>query len=219
MMTNISDLLILLKLKQSNTRIKLAILLLLVLSIPTMGQRNPGSFLKSNPPNYKVKSALEVESLFPMFFYGGYHLGVGYRFAEKFRIRLSVINSGTYDAEPAGVSNNKDNFKRYYKTSPSVFFGYNVWRNLELYAYLEYHTFSIEQKSTGTKQDLKSIDVGPGIGYQFFIGRSIYIQPAFHVYFRGNNSLNFQSQTYNIPNVDLSPVMRVGYRFWKQFPV
>ncbi len=39
-----------------------------------------GSFLKPNPANYQVKQAVEIESLFPMFFYGGYHVGVGYRY-------------------------------------------------------------------------------------------------------------------------------------------
>ncbi len=175
-----------------------------------------GTFWKPEPRNYNVKQALEFESLVPMFITGGFHLGACYRY-EKFRVRVSVINGGTYDAESAGLKNSSADFKRYYKTSPGIFFGYNIWKNLETYTYLELHTFEIEQKSTGYKKDIHSTDVGGGISYQFFIGRSFYIQPGFHVYLRGDNSLNFGNQLYNIPNVDFSPVLRLGFRYWRKY--
>jgi hypothetical protein len=163
----------------------------------------------------KAEQALEVESLFPMFFTGGYHVGVGYRYHD-FRVRVSVINGGSYDAEKAGIHNSSDEFKRYYKTSPGLFLGYYLWKNLEVYGYLELHTFEIEQKSTGMTQDLFSPDFGGGIGYQFFIGKSFYVQPAFHVYCRTDKSLDFNGTTYQISNVDLAPVIRIGYRFWSK---
>jgi hypothetical protein len=192
--------------------------LLAIISISNLASaQTEGSFFKPNPPNYLVTHAVEVESLFPMFFYGGYHVGLGYRF-KKFRVRVSVINGGTYDAESAGISNNSDNFKRYYKPSPGIFLGYNLWKNLECYGFLENHTFAIEQKSTGVKQNIHSIDYGGGIGYQFFIGRYLYIQPAFHIYMRSAQNLQFDNQEYTIPTMDLSPVIRVGVRLWKQFP-
>ena len=175
-----------------------------------------GSFFKPTPPNYEVKQAIEVESLFPMFFTGGYHFGLGYRY-EKFRIRVSVINGGSYDAEPAGVKNSSPEFKRYYKTSPGLFLGYNVWRNLEVYSFLEFHTFEIEQAGTGLKEDIHSTDFGGGISYQFFFGRHLYLQPGFHIYLRGDNSADFNGTIYNIPNVDLAPVIRIGYRFWSKY--
>ncbi len=203
------------KIKNKNSLITLLLCLITVSTIAQ--QKDTATFFKPKPANYEVKHAVEIESLFPMFFAGGWHVGVGYRY-KKYRVRVSVINSGTYNAETAGVNNSSHDFKRYYKTSPGIFFGYNIWKNLELYAYLEYHTFAIEQKSTGIKKDLVSMDYGPGIGYQFFIGRYFYIQPAFHVYIRANNKLEFGTQTYRISNVDLSPVIRVGVRLWKQFP-
>ena len=162
---------------------------------------------------YNVMDALEVESLFPMFITGGFHAGVGYRY-RKFRVRASVINGGNYNAEKAGVDNSSSHFKRYYKTSPGIFLGYNIWKNLELYTYTEFHTFEIEQRSTGIKKDLYSTDFGGGVGYQFFIGDHFYVQPAFHVYFRKSKSLDFNGTTYEIPNIDLSPVIRIGYRLW-----
>lgn len=175
-----------------------------------------GSFFNPTPRNYEVKQAFEVESLFPMFITGGYHVGLGYRY-DKFRVRVSVINGGTYDAEPAGTKNSSPEFKRYYKTSPGLFLGYNVWRNLEVYTFLEMHTFGIEQKSTGLKRDIHSTDFGGGISYQFFFGRHIYLQPGFHIYLRGDNSADFNGTVYNIPNADLAPVVRIGYRIWKKY--
>lgn len=149
-----------------------------------------------------------------MFITGGFHVAAGYRY-EKFRVRMSVINGGSYNAETAGVNGLSD-FKRYYKTSPGFFAGYSVWKNLEVYAFVELHTFEIEQKSTGARKDLFSVDFGGGVGYQFFLGRRFYLQPAFHVYLRTDKSLNFGDATYSVPNVDLAPVIRVGYRFWSR---
>ncbi|MBP1618934.1 MAG: hypothetical protein H6Q14_2761 [Bacteroidetes bacterium] len=172
------------------------------------------SSLHPSECHFKGKQALEVESLFPMFITGGFHLGVGYRL-DKFRIRASVINGGSYNAEEAGVNHSPD-FKRHYKTSPGIFLGYNVWKNLELYTYLELHTFEIEQKNTGIKKDLFSIDTGGGVGYQFFVWKGAYVQPAFHVYLRKSKSLDFGDAVYKISTVDLSPVIRIGYRFWSK---
>lgn len=91
----------------------------------------PGTFWKPSRPNYEIKHAMEVESLVPIFFTGGYHFALGYRY-KKFRLRASIINGGTYNAEKAGINNSATDFKRYYTTSPGVFFGYNVWKNLEV---------------------------------------------------------------------------------------
>jgi len=192
------------------------IFIILTTNIYAQSDSSKGTFFCPIPPNYDVKQSLEVESLFPMFFSGGYHLGIGYRY-EKFRVRVSVINGGSYDAEPAGTTNSSNEFKRYYKTSPGIFLGYNVWRNLEIYTYLELHTFEIEQKSSGLKRDIHSTDFGGGLSYQFFIGRHLYIQPGVHIYLREDNSTNFNGTVYNIPNVDLAPVIRIGYRFWSAF--
>lgn len=189
-----------------------------IIATTLQAQTDPskGTFLKPVPRNYEVKQAFEAESLFPMFLTGGYHVGLGYRY-DKFRVRVSVINGGTYDAEPAGTKNSSPEFKRYYKTSPGLFVGYNVWRNLEVYSFLEMHTFGIEQESTGLKRDIHSTDFGGGISYQFFFGRSIYLQPGFHIYLRGDNSADFNGTVYKIPNTDLAPVIRVGYRIWKKY--
>jgi len=174
------------------------------------------TFWKPNPRNYEVKQAFEIESLVPMFFTGGYHFAVCYRY-DKFRFRTSVINGGNYDAEPAGLVNSKTDFKRYYKTSPGFFFGYNVWKNLEVYTYLELHTFEIEQKSSGVKQEIHCTDLGGGVSYQFFVGRHFYIQPGLHIYLRGDKSAGFNGITYHIPNADFAPVLRLGYRLWSKF--
>lgn len=174
------------------------------------------TFWRPIPRSYEAKQAFEVESLFPMFLTGGYHIGLGYRY-ERFRVRVSVINGGTYDAESAGTVNSSPEFRRYYKTSPGLFLGYNLWKNLEAYTYLELHTFEIEQESTGLKRDIHSTDIGGGISYQFFFGKHVYLQPGMHIYLRGDNSADFNGTIYNIPNIDLAPVIRIGYRLWSRY--
>jgi hypothetical protein len=200
---------------------KKKVLFIICLTITTMSMYGQSDSLqiktitKSNSKDYDVKSAFEVESLVPMFLTGGYHFAVCYRF-DRFRVRFSVINGGTYDAELAGIHNSSANFKRFYKTSPGVFFGYNIWKGLELYTYLESHTFQIEQKSTGIRKDLHSFDTGLGLSYQFFIGHAFYIQPGMHLYLRGDKTIDFGTASYSIPNIDISPVIRLGYRLWSK---
>lgn len=82
-------------------------------------------------------------------------------------------------------------------------------------SYLESHTFRITQISTENTQDLKSIDTGLGMSYQFFIGRYFYIQPGVHLYLRSDKSANFNGAVYNIPNADVSPVIRLG-AIWRK---
>jgi hypothetical protein len=162
-----------------------------------------GTFWNPSPRNYEVNQALEIETLFPMFFYGGWHVGVGYRY-QKFRLRLSVINGGDYNADAQSLDGAIDGYKRYYTTSPGIFLGYNFWKNLEVYGYYERHTFEVEQLTSGEKQNLPSNDFGIGISYQFFIGRTFYIQPGIHSYFRAEKTATFENnQTYAIPTFEI----------------
>lgn len=175
------------------------------------------TFWKPNPRNYEVKQAFEVESLVPMFFTGGYHFAVGYRY-NKFRFRASVINGGTYNADAQAVGDVDEGYKRYYTTSPGFFFGYNVWKNLEVYGYYERHTFEVEQMATGEKKDLPSNDFGIGVSYQFFLGHTFYVQPGIHSYFRAQQSITYANNgNYTIPTFELSPVVRIGARLWRKY--
>lgn len=196
--------------------ISAAVLVLITTNLRAQTDTLTNTFWHPKPANYEVKHAFEVESLVPMFFTGGYHFAVGYRY-KKFRLRASIINGGTYDAEKAGIKNSSPEFKRYYTTSPGFFFGYNVWKNLELYTYLEFHTFEITQTSSGNKQDIHSTDTGLGISYQFFIGRHFYVQPGLHLYVRTDKRADFNGVEYNIPNADFSPVVRLGARLWRKY--
>jgi hypothetical protein len=63
----------------------------LATTISAQSDSSKGTLLRPNPRNYNVKHAIEVESLVPMFFTGGYHFGIGYRY-KHFRVRVSVIN-------------------------------------------------------------------------------------------------------------------------------
>ncbi len=193
---------------------KLLFFLMVCFTVTQAQTNDTVSNKETRRPKYNVQQAFEIESLVPMFFFNGYHLAIGYRY-ERFRIRFSVINGGIYNAEPAGLGNSKDQFKRYYLTSPGVFAGYNIWKYWDFYAMLELHDYSIEQRSTGIKKNLQSIDYGFGIGYQYFIGDYFYIQPAIHLYLRGNHSINFNNEIYQIPRVDISPVLRLGVRLWE----
>ena len=89
------------------------------------------TFLKPLPRNYEVKHAIEIESLVPMFFTGGYHFAVGYRY-KKIRVRASIIQGGSFNADAYSLNHSTNAFKRFYLVSPGIFLGYNLWKNLEL---------------------------------------------------------------------------------------
>ena len=195
------------------------IVLLTILPLLSNAQSDStkATFWKPIPRNYEVKQALEIESLFPMFFYGGWHVGVGYRY-NKFRLRVSVINGGDYNADAQSLDGAIDGYERYYTTSPGLFIGYNIWKNLEVYGYYERHTFEIKQLATNETVEIPSNDFGIGISYQFFIGRTFYVQPGIHSYFRAEKSLTFENnQAYTMPTFELTPIVRVGARLWKKY--
>lgn len=56
----------------------ITLILLFPLVVHAQTNTTEGTFFKPFPRNYNVKHAIEVESLVPMFFYGGYHVAIGY---------------------------------------------------------------------------------------------------------------------------------------------
>lgn len=154
----------------------------------------------------------EIESLVPMYFYDGYHAAVAYR-RGNFRFRSSIIYSEEYNAEKAGIDNNSNSFNRYYDHgSCGVFVDYFIWKGLHVFAFLERHNWLIESKKSGDLNTMSTIDYGPGIGYQYFIGDRFYIQPGVHFYFRDDKSITVGDETYTIPKQDRSLVLRLGWR-------
>jgi len=55
-------------------------LIFLTITSSAQSDSTGGTFWNPNPRNYDVKQAFEIESLVPMFFTGGYHFAVGYRY-------------------------------------------------------------------------------------------------------------------------------------------
>ena len=165
-------------------------------------QAASSSFFRPSPPNYDVKQAFEVEAVPVFYFTGGYHVSVGYRF-RKFRVRLSTVSSGTYDEEPK----DKDNFKRLEKDGTfGVFVGYFPWKNLETYAFTDRNVMTITQEKTNESKVLRAFTPGLGVGYQFFIGRYFYLQPAIHCYFRPGNSMTFSNGVnYTLSGTEFTP--------------
>jgi hypothetical protein len=188
--------------------------LLLMLFSSLFAQKDSSStFWKPSPPNYEVKHALEVEAVPFVYLSEGYHISLGYRY-KKFRFRVSAINAGTFNSE---TKNNQ--FERFETRGTFGFFaGYNIWKNLETYVFVDRQVFDIKQKSTSEIKQINSVSPGLGIGYQFFIGRYFYIQPALHLYLRSANEITFSDNTtYSISTADITPVIRIGIRPWKKF--
>jgi hypothetical protein len=188
--------------------------LFLLYSATLLAQKeSSGTFWKPSPPNFEVKRALEIEAVPFVYLSQGYHVSVGYRL-QKFRFRASIIDAGTFNSEASN-----DEFERYETKGTFGFFaGYNVWKNLEMYVFVDKQVFDIKQKSTSETRQINSVSPGIGINYQFFIGRYLYIQPGLHLYLRGSQDVKFtDGVTYTLSPVDFFPVVRFGVRPWKKF--
>ncbi|MCE2894409.1 MAG: outer membrane beta-barrel protein [Flammeovirgaceae bacterium] len=188
--------------------------LFLLFSTTLLAQKeSSGTFWKPSPANYEVKRALEIEALPFVYLSQGYHVGVGYRL-QKFRFRASIIDAGTFNSE-----NSNDKFERFEtKGTFGIFAGYNIWKNLETYVFVDRQVFDIKQKTTSETKQLTSVTPGLGISYQFFIGRYFYVQPGLHLYMRGSQEAKFSDNTtYSLSTVDFFPVVRFGVRPWKKF--
>lgn len=149
----------------------------------------------------------EVESLFPMYFMGGYHMAAGVRWKDL-RVRASCIDGGHYDYEP----NNK-HFERNLGSGCGIFFGYFLWRNLHAYVYVEAQNYIVSDRDTHASKRFDVIDIGPGLGYQYFFYKNIYIQPAAHLYWRQKQQKLVGGTLFTLRNIDVSPTIRIGYRF------
>jgi hypothetical protein len=191
----------------------LAIAFCLLVSTTISAQIDSTStFWKPSPRNYQVKHAIEIEALPFVYLSSGYHISVGYRY-KKFRFRASTIDVGTFNQETQN-----DAFERFEsKGSFGLFAGYNVWKNLETYVFLDNQKFDITQKSTSETRIKNYLTPGLGISYQLFIGRYFYLQPGVHLYVRSNNTTQFSDgSVYSLPT-EIVPVIRIGVRPWKKF--
>lgn len=149
----------------------------------------------------------EIESLFPMYFYGGSHLAVGVRGGDV-RMRVSCIDGGRYDYEPGNPI-----FERNLGTGCGVFLGYFFAPNWEIYLFVEKQNYVVTNRGNRAAQRFDVIDVGPGIGYQYFLTRNVYVQPALHLYWRTSQDSVIGGTNYSLRETDLSPVIRVGVQF------
>jgi hypothetical protein len=68
---------------------------------------------------------------------------VGYRL-QKFRFSASIIDAGAFNSEASN-----DEFERFESMGTfGLFAGYNVWKNLEMYVFVDRQVFDIKQKSS-----------------------------------------------------------------------
>lgn len=149
----------------------------------------------------------EIESLFPMYFMGGYHMAAGVRWKDL-RVRASCIDGGHYEYEP-----NNRQFERNLGTGCGIFFGYFLWKYLHAYFYIEAQNYIVSNRDTHDSVRFDVVDIGPGLGYQYFIYKKIYIQPAAHLYWREKQQKLVGGTRYTLRNIDVSPTIRIGYRF------
>ena len=149
----------------------------------------------------------ELESLAPIYLFGGYHIAAGVRFGN-IRLRTSCIDGGDYDYEP----HNPD-FERNLGTGCGLFAGYFFSSHWHAYLYVEKQSYIVTNRLNGASETFDVIDVGPGIGYQFFMGKNVYLQPALHLYWRRSQTKTIGGKSYTLRETDISPTVRIGYRF------
>ncbi len=162
---------------------------------------------------FSKSAKFEIEGIPFAYIYDGYHISLGIS-NNEYRVRLSCLKIGSYDIEENSAVNGSKNFERYYDHgSYGLFLGYYIYQGFHIYGFIESHNWKIKNTNTNESSNMKTIDIGPGIGYQFFINKSLYIQPAYHIYFRKRKKTTISNEEYKIPNIDRSFILRIGYRF------
>jgi len=156
---------------------------------------------KEKTPEYSI------ESLFPIYFFNGYHLAFGIRIKD-FRLRASCIDGGNYDYEP-----NNDQFERNLGKGCGVFAGYFLSKRWHLYMFIEKQSYVVTKRESGVSAEFDVLDIGPGLGYQYYFTENAYLQPALHLYWRKSEEKVIDGINYELREFDLSPTIRVGYRF------
>ena len=154
-----------------------------------------------------VELTYEFESLVPMYFYGGYHLAAGVRY-KAYRFRVSCIDGGNFDYEASD-----NNFERNLGTGCGVFAGYFLNENLHVYGYVENQSYIVTKRNSGIQAKFDVVDIGGGVGYQYFLTTKIYVQPALHLYWRKPQTKTIDGSDYTLRAVDILPTVRIGYQF------
>lgn len=149
-------------------------------------------------------------------FYRRFHFAVGYRY-HKFRFRASIINGGTYNADAQAVGDVDEGYNGITPHHPDFSWDTTCGKKLWKYGYYERHTFEVEQMATGENRISPPMISGSESVTSFLFCRTFYIQPGIHSYFRAEQSINFNDGgTYTIPTFELSPVVRIGARLWRE---
>jgi hypothetical protein len=121
---------------------------------------------------------------------------------------VSCIDGGDYDYEP-----NNDQFERNLGRGCGVFAGYFINDHWHIYLFLEKQSYIVTKRDSDVSEKFNVIDFGPGIGYQYFFYKKLYIEPAVHLYWRNSQTKTIDGSEYKLREFDLSPVIRVGVQF------
>lgn len=155
----------------------------------------------------------EIETQVPCFIVGGYHLSVGGRF-ENFRVRAEIQNSGTMDFGEFGLNNQNKNFHRYLDNiSVGVAGDYFFYKGFFVSGSIETRNWKINDEDKTSEKYIRTIDFGVGPGYQYIFWEKLYFQISFGINFRQDNKLEFNNSEFQISNVDILPMLRLGWQF------
>ena len=157
--------------------------------------------------------AIELESQIPCFFFGGYQLSAGIRY-ERLRLRAGVQDSGRADFESTGLDSRNSGFTRSYDLG-SFSFSADCFLTKYLFATacLGSNRWRVQSRDTEAADELRTLDVGLGLGLQYVLFNGPFVQIAAQVNFRERQSRVIQGRTYTVPGIDYSPALRLGYRF------
>jgi hypothetical protein len=68
------------------------------------------------------------------------------------------------------------------------------------------------------KQDIRSNDLGIGVSYQFFIGRTFTFSPGFIVISGRSKAQRLRTaKPILFQRLNLTPIVRIGARLWKKY--
>lgn len=186
--------------------IQIVSMFILFVTIKINGQDNE-NLVSQKSFNY------EIETQVPCFIVGGFHLSVGGRY-ENLRVRAEIQNSGTMDFGQFGLHNQNKNSHRYLDNiSVGVAGDYFFYKGFFVSGSIETRNWKINDEDKTSEKHIRTIDLGIGPGFQYLFWEHLYFQISFGINFRQGKKLDFNNSEFQISNVDILPMLRLGWQF------
>jgi len=94
-----------------------------------------------------------------------------------------------------------------------VFAGYFFTGHWHEYLYIQRQSYLVTNRNNGSRELFSPTDIGPGLGYRYFMTKYLYLQQDLHLYWQKTQTKAVGGETFTLRETDITPTIRLGYQF------